>query len=112
MTTALRATAVLIAAAGVIDPPLTVRRSVPVPIEIRLPAPGDPDFDRAANVRRDLLARLGSLVTVNAGEDPHTIVAIGNASARTAGRHSGNCDFAASPFSFRSGPLRNSSNRN
>ena len=83
MTTALRATAVMIAAAGVIDPPLTVRRSVPVPIEIRLPAPGDPDFDRAANVRRDLLARLGSLVTVNAGEDPHTIVAIGNASART-----------------------------
>jgi hypothetical protein len=79
MTTGLRIAAVVIAIAGVIDPALAIRQPAPLPVEIRLPAASDPDFAEAETVRRDLLSRLGTTATANAGDDPHAVIAIGNA---------------------------------
>jgi hypothetical protein len=70
--------AVLIAVAGTIDPALALRRPVPLPVEIRVPAAHDPDYAEASRVKRDVLAQLGAAVTTVSPDHPRAIVAIGN----------------------------------
>lgn len=78
MTGVLRALALLIAMAGILDPALAIRRLAPVPVEIRLPAAGDPDFAEATNVRRELLSRLDATVATNAPDSARAVITIGN----------------------------------
>jgi hypothetical protein len=69
MTRALRAVGVLIAAAGVLDPGVAVKREEPVRVELPTPA------STAARELGDRLVRdLGQGVVVNSGEDPDAVV--------------------------------------
>jgi hypothetical protein len=75
----LRALAVLIAVAGVIDPAIARRARVPLAVDVRLPAPSHPTFDAAEALRRELVATLGDDIVVNRDAPPQAIVAVGAA---------------------------------
>jgi hypothetical protein len=77
LTRSVRAAALLIALAGVIDPAIAWRQPAPLPIELLLPEPYDPTFEPALRIRTSLLERLGRSVAVNTGH-PRVILAIGN----------------------------------
>ena len=76
---ALRVAALMIAIAGVVDPAFAVRRPSAVPIVIRLPAAQDAEFAEASRIERDLMSLLGGAVSVESGDDPRAVIAIGNA---------------------------------
>ena len=75
----MRAVAVLIALAGVIDPVVAVTRRQPLPIEIRLPDSDSSDFSEATRLRDELIGLTGPSVNPGRGERPLAVVAIGNA---------------------------------
>jgi hypothetical protein len=77
--TMLRALALLIAVAGVIDPAIARRARVPLIVDVRLPAPSHPSFDAAEALRRELVPTLGDDVVVDGDAPPQAIVAVGAA---------------------------------
>lgn len=81
---ALRVAALMIAIAGVVDPAFAVRRPSAVPIVIRLPAAQDAEFAEASRIERDLMSLLGGAVSVENGDDPRAVIAIGNAAVDAA----------------------------
>jgi hypothetical protein len=76
---ALRAVAVSIAVAALIDPMFARRLPAPLAIEFRLPAASHPDAARAEALHRALLDALGDDVIVGGAADPQAVVAIGDA---------------------------------
>lgn len=79
MTRLLRAGALLIAIAGIVDPAVATRRKSPLPVDVRLPPAGDPTLDEAVRTRAELFAALGDAADDRSGESPRAIIAIGNA---------------------------------
>jgi hypothetical protein len=77
--TMLRALAVLIAVAGVIDPAIARRARMPLAVDVRLPAPSHPSFDAAEALRRELVTTFGDDVVVDGEAPPRAIVAVGTA---------------------------------
>ena len=75
----LRALAVLIAVAGVIDPAIARRARMPLAVDVRLPAPSHPSFDAAEALRTGLVSTLGDDVVVDGDAPPQAIVAVGAA---------------------------------
>jgi hypothetical protein len=78
MTGVLRATAFMIALAGVLDPTLARQQRAPAPVRIHLPAEDDPDFGQASAIRDALVRGLGREAGTSEGDAPRAIVAIGN----------------------------------
>lgn len=79
MRLVLRALAVGIAFAGLIDPALARRAPAPLAVEVRLPEPSHPGFARADALGRELLAASGETIVVDGWREPQAIVAIGDA---------------------------------
>ena len=77
----LRALAIAIAIAGVVDPPMTRRVTAPVPVDVLLPAPSDPLFERATQVRAQLEARRGDRIDLEGREVAQATVLLGRATA-------------------------------
>lgn len=82
----LRAVAIAIAVAAFVDPALARRVTVPLPVDVLLPAPSDPGFERALELRADLQARLGDRIALDGREQAQAVVALGRSrSAEIAG---------------------------
>lgn len=75
----LRVLAIAIAIGAAIDPAMARRVSVPLPVEILVPAASDPQSDRAAQVREEIIARLGDRIEAGGREEPQAFVALGRA---------------------------------
>lgn len=82
----LRALAVLIAIAGVIDPAIKRRVRAPLAVDVRLPGPSHPSFDAAETLRGELVATLGDDFAVDSEAPPQAIVAVGAALVEPQGR--------------------------
>ncbi len=75
MTRALRALAVLLAIAALIDPAFAVRRARPIAVDVRVESSAD-----AAAIRARLAEDLRDQIAVDTGEPPAAVVVIGEAS--------------------------------
>jgi hypothetical protein len=76
---ALRAAAVLIAVAGVVDPAVSTRTAAPLAVEFRVPPPSDPHYAEAI-VSRDAMRReMQGESVIDGSLSPHAVIAIGNA---------------------------------
>ncbi len=74
---ALRFAAIAIAVAALVDPRLSVSRTRPLPVDVRVgPSPSDPDGSEAARVSQAFIARMGDDIALNAAH-PRAVVAIG-----------------------------------
>ena len=82
MTGALRALAIAIALAGLVDPQTSVVRTRPIPVDLRAgPSPSDPDGTEAARVRQALIGRMGDAIE-SGGSRPRAVVTIGGLTGR------------------------------
>ena len=79
MTRLLRTAALLLAIAAVVDPVFAVRRSAPVPVDVVVPAEGEPGHADAVQVKADVIAALSDSVRVGTGEVPRAVIAVGDA---------------------------------
>ena len=86
MRLALRALAVGLALAGLIDPALARRAPAPLAVEVRLPELSQPGFARADALGRELLAVSGETIVAGGWREPQAIVAIGDAAIDPAPR--------------------------
>lgn len=79
MTMLLRAIAVAIAVAGIVDPAIARRAAVPLPVDVLMPRQSDPDYARAASVRERLASALEGRAVLDGAEPPQAFVALGAA---------------------------------
>ena len=84
MRIVLRALAIAIAVAAVVDPVVMRRVTVPLPVEVLLPPASDPLFERATQVREQLDAAGGDRIDLDGREAAQATVLLGRATA-TAG---------------------------
>ena len=77
----LRALAIAIAVAAVVDPAVTRRVTVPLPVEVLLPPASDPLFERASQVRQQLDAAGGDRIDLDGREVAQATVLLGRATA-------------------------------
>ncbi|MBA3638298.1 MAG: hypothetical protein H0W53_03270 [Acidobacteria bacterium] len=82
MKIVLRALAIAIALAAAVDPALARRVTVPLPVDVLLPPASDPLFDRAVEVRAQLVAALGDRIDIDGREAPQAFVALGRTTLR------------------------------
>ena len=79
MRLALRAAAIVIAAAAVVDPAIARRVRAPLAIAFELPPRSDPAFSRAEHVRSSITTQLGDGVVVDGAAPPNAVIAVGSA---------------------------------
>ena len=79
MSRLLRALAILIALAAVVDPVFAVRRPALLPVDVRVPPAGEPGHTEAIRLRDEILAALGDSVKTGSGEVPRVFIAVGDA---------------------------------
>lgn len=79
MRITLRLLALAIAVAGIVDPAIPFRATLPLSVVVAMPAPSHPDADRARALRDRLIADAGDGVAFGSGAAPDAAVAIGAA---------------------------------
>ena len=83
MTLALRAFAIAIAVAALVDPALALRQGRPLPIEIVLPAPSDPTYEDAMGRAREIEAALAGSASVTSADPAVARIVLGNGAIPT-----------------------------
>lgn len=78
MTLLLRAAAVTIAVAGLLDPAVAIRRRQPVVVDVHLPPASDPSYAAALALKDRLDVDLRGVADIGSPEPPQAAVVIGN----------------------------------